>query len=112
MALAVPDLPRKQHPNHFNYTEDELAEKEVALKEMARLWPEVSTYYAEMVYDMCKNTPADKLEEIKKRVIEEPSKYKAEGGEYYGCSVLTPEEAEEINKKEREKTEKLLTNFK
>ena len=43
MALAVPDLERKQHPNHFNYTEDELAEKEVALKEMARLWPDVST---------------------------------------------------------------------
>lgn len=112
MALAVPGLDRKQHHNHFNYTEDELAEKEVALKEMSRLWPDVSTYYAEMVYDMCKNTPPEKLEEIKKKVIEEPSKYKAEGGEYYGCSVLTAEEAEEINKKEREKTEKLLTNFK
>lgn len=111
MALAVPDIPRRQHPNHFNYTEDELAEKEVALKEMARLWPEVSTYYAEMVYDMCKNKSPEELEEIKKSVIEKPSKYKAEGGEYFGCSVLTPEESEEINKKEMEKTKKLIKNF-
>ncbi len=112
MALAVPDTQRKQHPNHFNYSEDELADKEVALKEMARLWPEVSTFYAEMVYDMCKNKSSEELEEIKKSVLEKPSKYKAEGGEYVGGSVLSVEEAEEINKKEREKTEKLLTNFK
>ena len=112
MALAVPDTQRIQHPNHFNYTEDELAEKEVALKEMARLWPEVSTFYAELVFDMCKNKSSEELEEIKKSVLEKPSKYKAEGGEYVGGSVLSAEEAEEINKVEREKTEKLLTNFK
>lgn len=112
MALAVPDLERKQHINHFNYTEDELAEKEVALKEMARLWPDVSTYYSELIYDMCKNKSPEELEEIKKSVIEKPSKYKAEGGEYYGCSVLTPEESGEINKIESLKTEKLIKNFK
>ena len=109
---AVPDIIRKQHPNHFNYSEDELAEKEVSLKEMARLWPEVSTYYAEMVYDLCKNKLSEELEEIKKSVIEKPSKYKAEGGEYIGGSVLSPEESEELNKLESQKTEKLLTNFK
>ena len=112
MALAVPDLERKQHPNHFNYTEDELAEKEVCLKEMARLWPDVSTYYAELVYDLCKNKSSEELEEIKKSVLEKPSKYKAEGGEYYGCSVISPEESEKINKIESLKTEKLIKNFK
>ena len=112
MALAVPDLERKQHPNYFNYTEDELAEKEVALKEMARLWPDVSTYYAELIYDMCKNKSPEELEEIKKSVLEKPSKYKAEGGEYYGCSIISAEESEKINKIESLKIEKLIKNFK
>ena len=35
----------------------------------------VSSYYAEMVYDMCKNTDLSKIEEIKQRVDSNPFKY-------------------------------------
>ena len=76
LSLEGSGISRKEPENHFNYTEDQLAEKKLALKTMCELWPDVSPLYAEWVYDMCKNTPEDKLKEIMKKVEEEPSRFK------------------------------------
>jgi hypothetical protein len=73
--MEVEGLERKKHENPFNYTEDELAEKQLALKKMKELWPEVPTYYAEIVYDMCKNESQEKIDEIKEKVEKVPFKY-------------------------------------
>jgi len=59
--MEVPGFQRKKHDNPFNYTDDQLAEKQLALKTMKELWPDVPTYYAEIVYDMCKNKHKKKL---------------------------------------------------
>jgi hypothetical protein len=75
MSIAVPGFERKVEENPFNYTDDEKAEKKLALKRMHELWPDVSMAYAEMVYDMCKTTPEDKLKEIMHRVETEPSRH-------------------------------------
>ena len=42
---------------------------------MNDLWPEVPTYYAEIVYDMCKNESQEKIDEIKEKVEKVPFKY-------------------------------------
>ena len=76
LSLEGSGISRKEPENHFNYTEDQLAEKKLALKTMCELLPDVSPLYAEWVYDMCKNTPEDKLKEIMKKVEEEPSRFK------------------------------------
>ena len=73
--MEVPGFERKKHENPFNYTDDQLLEKQVALKTMKELYPDVPTYYAELVYDMCINTEQEKLEEIMRKVDTEPSKY-------------------------------------
>jgi len=62
--LAVPGLERKKEPNPFNYTEDQKTERKLALKTMKELWPTVNDLWMEWVYDLCKNTPEDKLKVI------------------------------------------------
>jgi len=75
MSLAVPGLERKKHENLFNYTESQLAEKDLALKKLKDYYPTVPTFYAELVYDLCVNSTQEKLEEIMKKIDSEPSRY-------------------------------------
>jgi glycine betaine/choline ABC-type transport system substrate-binding protein len=75
MSLAVPGLEKKKHENPYNYTEAQLADKDLALRKLKDYYPTVPTYYAELVYDMCVNTEKEKLEEIMKKIDSEPSKY-------------------------------------
>ena len=76
--MDIRDIPKKEPENHFNYTDDELAEKKLALEKLKIIYPTVSAYYAEMVYDMCKNTDQSKIEEIKQKIETTPFKYNYE----------------------------------
>lgn len=73
--MDVSGIPRYQAPNPYNYTDDQLADKALAMAKMKIIYPTVDPYYAEMVYDMCVNTKKEELEEIKKRVEKNPFKY-------------------------------------
>tara|TARA_R110000772_G_scaffold1832_2_gene6209 strand:- start:1162 stop:1461 length:300 start_codon:yes stop_codon:yes gene_type:complete len=75
MSLAIPGYEKKKHENPYNYSESQLAEKDLALKKLREYYPTVPTFYAELAYDMCCNTDADKLAEIMEKVDLEPSKY-------------------------------------
>jgi len=73
--MEVEGFERKKHENFFNYTDDQLVEKQLALKTMHELWPDVPTYYAELVYDMVKNSTQEEIDAIKQKVENEPFKY-------------------------------------
>jgi len=73
--MEVPGFERKKHENFYNYTDDQLMEKQLALKTMKELYPDVPTYYAELVYDMCKNKTQEEIDAIKEKVENEPFKY-------------------------------------
>jgi len=73
--MEVAGFERKKHDNPYNYTDDQLLEKQVALKTMKELYPDVPTYYAELVYDMCKNKTQEEIDEIKEKVETIPFKY-------------------------------------
>ena len=75
MNIDVSGIPRYEPPNPYNYTPDQLADKALAMSKLKIIYPTVDAYYAEMVYDMCVNTKAEELEEIKKRVEKNPFKY-------------------------------------
>ena len=75
MNIDVSGIPHYEPPNPYNYTPDQLADKALAMAKMKIIYPTVDAYYAEMVYDMCVNTKAEELEEIKKRVEKNPFKY-------------------------------------
>ncbi len=75
MSIAVPGFERKEAENPFDYTEDQIAERKLALKYMRDVWPDVNPLHAEWVYDLCKNTPADKMNEVMDKVVTVPSKY-------------------------------------
>ena len=75
MSLAVPDLHRKKHENPFNYSELQLADKDLCLKKLREYYPTVPTFYAELVYDLCVTTEQEKLEEIMKKIDSEPTKH-------------------------------------
>ena len=76
--MDISGIPRHKAENHFNYTEDDLAEKKLAMEKLKIIYPTVPEYYAEMVYDMCKNTDATKIEEIKQKIETTPFKYNYE----------------------------------
>ena len=73
--MDIGGLERKKQDNPYNYTEDQLAEKKIALHNMKIIYPDVNDFYAEMVYDMCKNTDEAKIELLKQK-MNEPFKYK------------------------------------
>jgi hypothetical protein len=73
--MDIKDIPRKQAENHFNYTEDDLADKALALEKMKTIYPTVPLFYAELVYDLCKNTDQAKIELIKQKIESTPFKY-------------------------------------
>jgi anti-sigma28 factor (negative regulator of flagellin synthesis) len=73
--MDISGIPRHKAENHFNYTEDELAEKALALEKMKIIYKDVPLYYADLVYDLCKNTDQAKIEEIKQKIESTPFKY-------------------------------------
>ncbi len=73
--MEIPGFERKKHENPFDYTEDQLLEKKLALKTIRELYPDVSPYYSELVYDLCKNSTQEEIDIIKKKVENEPFKY-------------------------------------
>jgi hypothetical protein len=75
IPLEVPGLERKQHENPFNYTDDELQEKQLALKTMKDLYPDVPPFYADLVYDLCKNNTQEYINDLKEKINNTPSKY-------------------------------------
>ena len=75
MSLAIPGYEKKKRENPYNYSEAQLADKDLALKKLREYYPTVPTFYAELAYDMCVNTEQKKLEEIMKKVDLEPTKY-------------------------------------
>ena len=73
--MDISGIPRYQAPNPYNYTDDQLADKALAMAKMKIIYPTVDEYYSSMVYDMCVNTKKEELDEIKKRVETNPFKY-------------------------------------
>jgi hypothetical protein len=73
--MEVDGYSRKEQDNPYNYTEDQLIEKKLALKTMKELWPDVPDFYAEIIYDMCKNKTQEEIDGIKEKVENEPFKY-------------------------------------
>ena len=73
--MDISGIPRHKPENHFNYNEDDLAEKALALEKMKTIYKDVPLFYAELVYDLCKNTDQSKIEEIKQKIENTPFKY-------------------------------------
>tara|TARA_R110000787_G_scaffold83458_4_gene179627 strand:+ start:1770 stop:2036 length:267 start_codon:yes stop_codon:yes gene_type:complete len=73
--LKIDGYERKEKDNPFNYTEDELQDKQIALKTMREIYPDVSPFYADIVYDLCKNNSKEFIEELKIKIDNTPSKY-------------------------------------
>lgn len=74
--MEIPGFERKKHENPFDYTEDQLLEKKLALKTIRELYPDVSPYYSELVYDLCKNSTQEEIDIIKHKVETTPPKHK------------------------------------
>lgn len=73
--MEVEGLERKVKDNFYNYTEDQLLEKKAALKLMKELYPDVSEYYSDLVYDLCVNKTQEEIDAIKEKVETVPFKY-------------------------------------
>ena len=75
MSKQVEGLERKLTDPFFKYTEEELKNKELTLKTMKELYPDVPPFYADLVYDLCKNNGQDYINDLKEKINNTPSKY-------------------------------------
>ena len=75
MTLSIDGLERVKHENVYNYTEQELAQKDQYMRQMKLLWPDVSQYWAELALDICMTKSEEEQKEIMKRIDTEPSKH-------------------------------------
>lgn len=75
MFMDISGIPRYEAPNPYNYTDDQKADKALAMAKLAIIYPTVDPYYASMCYDMCVNTNKEELEAIKERVEKNSFKY-------------------------------------
>lgn len=73
--LTVDGVPRTEKSNPLGYTEDQQQEKELAIKTMRELYPNVPVMYCDWVYDLCKNTPQEEMDKIKEKIDSTPPKY-------------------------------------
>jgi hypothetical protein len=73
--IHIDGYERKEQPNPFSYTDEEKQDKIIALKLMKDLYPSVPEFYADLVYDLCKNTSEEELEKIKWKVDNEPTRH-------------------------------------
>jgi len=76
MTLAIEGLERVKHENVYNYTEEQLAQKDQYMRQIKLMWPDVSQYWAEVALDICLTKSEEEQKEIMKRIDNEPSKHK------------------------------------
>lgn len=77
-SLNVEGMDKHKPINHFSYSEDELAEKKLTLHNLKIMYPTVSQYHADLIYDMCKNCSKEEIEELKIKA-DAPFKYNYTG---------------------------------
>ena len=76
MTLAIEGLERVKPDNPYNYTEQQLAQKDQYMRQIKILYPDVSPYWAEVALDICLTKSEEEQKEIMKRIDNEPSKHK------------------------------------
>ena len=76
MTLAIEGLERVKAENPYNYTEEQLAQKEQYMRQIKLLYPDVSQYWAEVALDLCLTKSEEEQKEIMKRIDSVPSKHK------------------------------------
>ena len=86
-------IPRHVEENPYEYTPLEKAERNKAIKDMAKDYPNLPHSWLEMVYDFWKHTPTERVEEIiNKGEWEAPGRFsKAQGGTLDAMEVLDSE---------------------
>jgi len=58
------EFPRYEEPNHFNYTNLELAKRKKAINDALKDYPNLPAKWIEWVYDLIENKPADEVKKI------------------------------------------------
>lgn len=76
MTLAIDGLERIKPDNPYNYTEEQLAQKDQYLRQIRLLYPDVSSYWAEVALDLCLTKSESEQKEIMRRIDTNPSKHK------------------------------------
>jgi len=86
-------IPRHVEDNPYSYTPLEKAERNKAIKDMAKDYPNLPPSWLEMVYDFWKHTPTERVEEIiNKGEWEGSGRFsKSQGGTLVAMEVLDSE---------------------
>jgi hypothetical protein len=72
--IRVEGLSNVETPNPYNYTEEQKQQKELAVRTMHELYPNVPIMYCDWVYDLCTNSTQEEIEKMKNRIDTIPSR--------------------------------------
>lgn len=86
--INVPGFERHKTQNHFDYNEDQLGQRKLAIKTMCELYPGVPSLHAEWVYDLCMNASQEEIDKMKRTIDTVPSRYVATPGESDTLEIL------------------------
>jgi len=64
----VPDSMRVQHDNPLNLTQEQIDLKNEEIARLKILYPDVDSYWASIVLDLCLTNSQEKIDEIKARI--------------------------------------------
>ena len=79
MAAHVEGVERHKEDNPYKYTEDQLAEKEIAVRNACLAYPDVPRLWVGWAYDVVTNTPLEELKEMMDK-IDKSKPMNPEGG--------------------------------
>lgn len=64
----MPDSMRRNHENPLNFTQDQLDEKAEQIARLKQLYPDVDSYWADIICDICMTKTQEEIDSIKARV--------------------------------------------
>ena len=64
----IPDTMRRQHENPLNLTQEQLDLKNEEISRLKNLYPDVDSYWADIILDICLTKSQAEIDEIKSRV--------------------------------------------
>jgi hypothetical protein len=64
----MPDSLRRKHDNPLNLTQEQLDEKAEQITRLKQLYPDVDSYWADIILDICMTKTQEEIDAIKARV--------------------------------------------
>jgi NADH:ubiquinone oxidoreductase subunit len=88
---TINEFPRRERPNPHNFTEEQIARRDLEVRACCEKHPTVPEKWIEWMWDICEKTPEEELKNIvNNKLWEKPVKERITEGVIQSLEVLPP----------------------